>query len=80
MAGSVTTDAESSTSSDSSPVVSDFGANEWLVEDMYERYQADPSSVDAAWHDFFADYRPAPAAAQERLGTGEEQAEGRAER
>ncbi|WP_375500841.1 multifunctional oxoglutarate decarboxylase/oxoglutarate dehydrogenase thiamine pyrophosphate-binding subunit/dihydrolipoyllysine-residue succinyltransferase subunit [uncultured Jatrophihabitans sp.] len=36
----------------------DFGANEWLVEDMYERYQADPDSVDAAWHDFFADYRP----------------------
>ncbi|MEP6599380.1 MAG: multifunctional oxoglutarate decarboxylase/oxoglutarate dehydrogenase thiamine pyrophosphate-binding subunit/dihydrolipoyllysine-residue succinyltransferase subunit [Actinomycetota bacterium] len=36
----------------------DFGANEWLVEEMYERYQADPASVDAAWHDFFADYRP----------------------
>jgi 2-oxoglutarate dehydrogenase E1 component len=35
----------------------DFGANEWLVEDMYERYLADPSSVDEAWHDFFADYR-----------------------
>jgi 2-oxoglutarate dehydrogenase E1 component len=36
----------------------DFGANEWLVEDMYERYLADPNSVDAAWHDFFTDYRP----------------------
>ena len=36
----------------------DFGTNQWLVEDMYERYQADPASVDAAWHDFFADYRP----------------------
>ncbi len=36
---------------------SDFGANEWLVEDMYERYKADPNSVDAAWHEFFADYR-----------------------
>ena len=35
----------------------DFGANEWLVEEMYERYLSDPSSVDAAWHDFFADYR-----------------------
>jgi 2-oxoglutarate dehydrogenase E1 component len=40
--------------------MNDFGANEWLVEDMYERYLADPSSVDEAWHDFFADYRPAP--------------------
>jgi len=37
----------------------DFGANEWLVEEMYERYLADPTSVDGAWHDFFADYRPA---------------------
>jgi len=36
----------------------DFGANEWLVEEMYERYLADPTAVDAAWHDFFADYRP----------------------
>ncbi|MDP9117624.1 MAG: hypothetical protein M3O28_10310, partial [Actinomycetota bacterium] len=36
----------------------DFGANEWLVEDMYERYQADPSTVDPAWHEFFDDYRP----------------------
>ena len=35
-----------------------FGANEWLVEDMYERYRTDPGSVDAAWHDFFDDYRP----------------------
>jgi multifunctional 2-oxoglutarate metabolism enzyme len=36
-----------------------FGPNEWLVEEMYQRYLADPSSVDPAWHDFFADYRPA---------------------
>jgi 2-oxoglutarate decarboxylase len=35
----------------------DFGANEWLVEEMYERYLRDASSVDEAWHDFFADYR-----------------------
>jgi 2-oxoglutarate dehydrogenase E1 component len=36
-----------------------FGPNEWIVEDMYQRYLADPSSVDPAWHDFFADYQPA---------------------
>jgi 2-oxoglutarate decarboxylase len=35
-----------------------FGPNEWIVEDMYQRYLADPSSVDPAWHDFFADYQP----------------------
>jgi len=34
-----------------------FGPNEWLVEEMYEKYLADPSSVDAAWHEFFTDYR-----------------------
>ena len=33
-----------------------FGANEWLVEEMYERFLADPNSVDAAWHDFFKDF------------------------
>jgi multifunctional 2-oxoglutarate metabolism enzyme len=36
----------------------DFGANEWLVDEMYERWQNDPASVDPAWNTFFADYRP----------------------
>ncbi|RYJ02455.1 MAG: hypothetical protein EON52_19565 [Actinomycetales bacterium] len=31
----------------------DFGTNQWLVEEMYDRYQADPSSVDASWVTFF---------------------------
>ncbi|HEY4898604.1 MAG TPA: hypothetical protein VIH79_02670, partial [Candidatus Nanopelagicaceae bacterium] len=35
-----------------------FGPNEWLVDEMYERYQTDPASVDKAWWDFFADYTP----------------------
>jgi 2-oxoglutarate decarboxylase len=35
-----------------------FGPNEWIVEDMYQQYLSDPASVDPAWHDFFADYRP----------------------
>ena len=38
--------------------LADFGPNEWIVEDMYQRYLADPGSVDPAWHDFFADYKP----------------------
>jgi len=42
----------------------DFGPNEWLVDELYQRYQADPDSVDQAWWNFFADYRPEqPAAA-----------------
>src|SRR6266581_5591101 len=38
----------------------DFGPNEWLVDELYQRYQADPGSVDRAWWNFFADYRPEP--------------------
>jgi multifunctional 2-oxoglutarate metabolism enzyme len=54
----VTTDQSREDSA--TPAPADFGTNEWLVEDMYERYLSDPGSVDEAWHDFFADYRPAP--------------------
>ncbi|HET7683242.1 MAG TPA: multifunctional oxoglutarate decarboxylase/oxoglutarate dehydrogenase thiamine pyrophosphate-binding subunit/dihydrolipoyllysine-residue succinyltransferase subunit [Marmoricola sp.] len=38
-----------------SPSSVDFGANEWLVDEMYERYQQDPQSVDREWWDFFQD-------------------------
>ena len=31
----------------------DFGANDWLVEEMFERYQSDPSSVSAEWIEVF---------------------------
>lgn len=34
-----------------------FGPNSWLVEEMYDRYLEDPSSVGDTWKDFFADYR-----------------------
>jgi multifunctional 2-oxoglutarate metabolism enzyme len=48
-----------------------FGPNEWIVEDMYQRYLADPASVDPAWHDFFADYKRTDGADS---GTGTAQA------
>ena len=35
-----------------------FGPNEWLVEEIYQQYLADPGSVDKAWGDFFADHAP----------------------
>ncbi|GAA4870220.1 multifunctional oxoglutarate decarboxylase/oxoglutarate dehydrogenase thiamine pyrophosphate-binding subunit/dihydrolipoyllysine-residue succinyltransferase subunit [Pseudonocardia benzenivorans] len=44
--------------SSTSGQTSQFGPNEWLVEEMYQRFLDDPDAVDAAWHDFFADYRP----------------------
>ena len=37
---------------------SGFGANEWLVDEIYQQYLQDPNSVDRAWWDFFADYKP----------------------
>ena len=40
----------------------DFGANDWLVEEMYERYQADPTSVEPSWIEFFKTYNPSAAA------------------
>ena len=52
----------------------DFGANDWLVEEMYERYQADPSSVPAEWVTYFqnnpqAGATSAPAATAPKGGT-----------
>src|SRR5215469_13775850 len=38
----------------------DFGPNQWLVDELYQRYLADPGSVDQAWWSFFADYHPQP--------------------
>ncbi len=31
----------------------DLGANEWLVDEMFEAYQKDPNSVDPAWVEYF---------------------------
>ena len=45
-------------SSSMSSQAGQFGPNEWLVEEMYQRFLDDPTAVDPAWHDFFADYRP----------------------
>ncbi|RZU18461.1 2-oxoglutarate dehydrogenase E1 component [Kribbella rubisoli] len=43
--------------SDTNPLAA-FGANEWLVDELYEKYQQDPNSVDPAWLDFFKTYNP----------------------
>ena len=31
----------------------DFGANEWLVDEMYEQFRRDPDSVDPVWVKYF---------------------------
>ncbi|HRB04276.1 MAG TPA: multifunctional oxoglutarate decarboxylase/oxoglutarate dehydrogenase thiamine pyrophosphate-binding subunit/dihydrolipoyllysine-residue succinyltransferase subunit, partial [Ilumatobacteraceae bacterium] len=50
------------------PSAGKFGANSWLVEEMYEQFRSDPGSVSEAWQEFFEDYKTiappkAPAAA-----------------
>ena len=35
-----------------------FGANSWLVEEMYEQFRSDPGSVSDTWREFFSDYKP----------------------
>jgi multifunctional 2-oxoglutarate metabolism enzyme len=37
---------------------SSFGANAWLVDEMYEQYRSDPDSVSGSWREFFQGYRP----------------------
>ena len=46
-----------------------FGSNEWLVDEMYERYLADPNSVEANWREFFAGYKPGAATPTSTPGT-----------
>ncbi|WP_327343587.1 multifunctional oxoglutarate decarboxylase/oxoglutarate dehydrogenase thiamine pyrophosphate-binding subunit/dihydrolipoyllysine-residue succinyltransferase subunit [Streptomyces europaeiscabiei] len=46
-----------------------FGPNEWLVDEIYQQYLQDPNSVDRAWWDFFADYKPGAAAASAPAST-----------
>ncbi|MGW4231957.1 multifunctional oxoglutarate decarboxylase/oxoglutarate dehydrogenase thiamine pyrophosphate-binding subunit/dihydrolipoyllysine-residue succinyltransferase subunit [Streptomyces sp. NPDC004980] len=52
---SISTDQE--VGSGSNPAAA-FGPNEWLVDEIYQQYLQDPNSVDRAWWDFFADYKP----------------------
>ena len=37
---------------------SGFGPNEWLVDELYEQFLRDRSSVDPAWWEFFEGYAP----------------------
>ncbi|HEY7325739.1 MAG TPA: multifunctional oxoglutarate decarboxylase/oxoglutarate dehydrogenase thiamine pyrophosphate-binding subunit/dihydrolipoyllysine-residue succinyltransferase subunit [Streptosporangiaceae bacterium] len=56
-------------SADKAPRRADFGPNQWLVDELYQRYLADPGSVDQAWWSFFADYQ-AQSDASELTGVG----------
>src|SRR3954453_17029866 len=55
MEEAITAVPQDSTSSDA---MAAFGPNEWLVDELYQQYLQDKSSVDRAWGEFFADYPP----------------------
>ena len=50
----------------------DFGANDWLLEEMYEQYTADPSSVDETWAEYFKSHG-APSSGDGNGGVAEKQ-------
>ncbi|MDX3578730.1 2-oxoglutarate dehydrogenase E1 subunit family protein, partial [Streptomyces sp. FL07-04A] len=64
-ASSISTDADQA---GKNPAAA-FGPNEWLVDEIYQQYLQDPNSVDRAWWDFFADYKPGAAAPSATAGT-----------
>ncbi len=41
-----------------SSVTSTYGANIAFIEELYEKYRANPDSVSASWREFFHDYQP----------------------
>ncbi|RYV50160.1 multifunctional oxoglutarate decarboxylase/oxoglutarate dehydrogenase thiamine pyrophosphate-binding subunit/dihydrolipoyllysine-residue succinyltransferase subunit [Pengzhenrongella frigida] len=45
--------------SEADSIRAEFGANEWLVDELYEQYIKDKNSVDPAWWEFFQDYKAA---------------------
>ncbi|MCX6501847.1 MAG: multifunctional oxoglutarate decarboxylase/oxoglutarate dehydrogenase thiamine pyrophosphate-binding subunit/dihydrolipoyllysine-residue succinyltransferase subunit [Microbacterium sp.] len=47
----------------------EFGANEWLVEELYEQYQVDKNSVDKSWWPILESYKPADTTDAKTLAT-----------
>src|SRR5712675_1435454 len=41
-----------------SSVTQTYGANTAFIEELYERYRANPESVSVSWREFFHDYEP----------------------
>ncbi len=46
-------DPSSSTQTATDALAEEFGANDWLLEEMYEQYVSDPGSVDPSWAEYF---------------------------
>ena len=46
-------DPSNSSKTATDAIAEEFGANDWLIEEMYEQYVADPTSVDPSWASYF---------------------------
>ena len=55
-----------------------FSGNAAFIEDLYERYLADPEAVDAGWRDYFASLQTDPGAADVAHGPVRERFQARA--
>ncbi len=54
------TDNESNSNSLSQGFSGAFGPNAWLIDEMFDKFRNDPSSVSSSWQEFFKDYRHIP--------------------
>ena len=64
-------DHSTSSSAADDDAAADFGANDWLLQEMYEQYTADPESVDPSWAQFFKAHGAPDAASSIPAGNGE---------
>ena len=55
----------------------DFGANDWLLEEMYEQYTADPDSVDATWVEYFKSHGAPTSGDGDGAGAEQEEPQGK---
>ncbi len=55
---------------ETAPTSDTLGPNAWLVDEMYDRYAEDPSSVSESWQEFFSGYSPAPSGSEGPAATG----------
>ena len=59
--------------------IDEFGANDWLIEEIRERYRQDPGSVDQSWVDYFTNHPLGGTSAPATGGTSEAATAGRSQ-
>lgn len=59
--------------------IDEFGTNDWLIEEIRERYRQDPGSVDQSWVDYFTNHPLGGTSAPATGGTSEAATAGRSQ-